>query len=176
MAGYKEETTHSGASEDPNGKSENVLHTHPVLVLRLPPPCFCPRAVTPTQTGRKANYQEWIYEARMLNLYLPRSGSRFSVAPLTHRQRKRLKTGREGQYTILYSMHINRYSEFQKVKISGVKYLAFQASLWHICRPCLYLAFTPLPSQLRFQYILLSEARARTHTYTHTPLLLSEAP
>lgn len=68
-------------------------------------------------------------DSRMPNLYLPRSGSCFSVAPLTHRQRKRLKTGREGQYTSLCSMNINRYREFQKVKMSGVKYLAFQASL-----------------------------------------------
>lgn len=35
MLGNGEGTMHSGASKGPKSQSENVLHTHPVLVLRL---------------------------------------------------------------------------------------------------------------------------------------------
>lgn len=140
-------------------------------------PCFGTWAVTSTQTSKESQLPRMNVksgDSKMPNLFLTRS------APLTHWWWKRLKIGNKGQHTVLYSMNINRYSEFHKVKISRVKYFELGLpgfSLTYMPAMCVSSFHTTAQSNALDQSIIIPVYTPWwAHTHTHTSYCLFLKP
>lgn len=103
----------------------------------LPPPLFWHLGCHPhpnKQEKQQPRINVKSGDSKILNPFLPRRARCSRVShPWPTDSWKRLKTGKKDQHTILYSLNIQRYNEFQKVNIveaktptkqtvSGVKY------------------------------------------------------